>query len=353
VKATRVVLVCAATLALVPGAAAANRFWALPSPIAPLTPSPPIGGGATTSAEGVRHRVAARSTVVVSVDSSGTPFAVVATQRLAVRRVGDYLFTIGAPLTNVEAAPGSSATPGLRSTAFLWEGFNPGRRTLAARVTLDAPVVAASLPLRISVAGGRATLENATATSVTTSSADAPAGALTAYLRSLRAAAASGAVPTGGGTELTSPLRPARVTVSVPLLVDGAIGRRRLHTVLGGAGRPVRLVVPAGRIRLTVRPLPPTELLSPPPAETGRKLVDRAVRASLEYARSRQYNAFLGNPDPVGTTRTIYAYRSAARAVPAVAAPATSDSRDRLRTMLVVLGLAAVLVAATVVWSRA
>jgi hypothetical protein len=351
---TRLVLACAALLAWSTSSASAeNRFWALPSPIAPLSAAPPVGGGATTSAEGVRHRVSAASTVEVSLDAAGAPFAVVATQRLEVRRLGDYLFTIGAPLTNVEAAAGSAATPGLRTGAFLWEGFNPGHRRLAARVTLDAAAVGPALPLRVSVSGGRATLENATATVVTTSSADAPTGALAAYMRSLRAAAASGAVPTGGGTEITSSLRPVRVRVSAPLAVDGTVGARRVHVVLGGAKRPAKLVVPAGRIRLTVRPLPPTELLAPAAGEPGRTLLGRAALASLEFARSRQYNAFLGNPDPVGATRTTYVYRSAARPVPAVVKTSSGGGRSWLATTLVALGAVAALALATVAWSRA
>jgi hypothetical protein len=46
-------------------------------------------------------------------------------------------------------------------------------------------------------------------------------------------------------------------------------------------------------------------------------------------------------------------YRSAARPVPTVAATEPSGDSDWLRTALVVLGIAAVLAAGTVVWSRA
>ena len=87
--------------------------------------------------EGFRHRVAATTRSTVAVDPSGTPFAVHATQRLDVRVLGDYFFTIGAPLLDVAAAPGSASTPGLRATAILWAGFNPGTRVLIARATLD------------------------------------------------------------------------------------------------------------------------------------------------------------------------------------------------------------------------
>src|SRR5262249_26720439 len=148
-------------------AATPGTFVALPSPAAPLSSSPPLAGGATATNAIVRHRVNARTRVDVALDEDGTPFRIVATQRLDLRVKGDYFFTVGAPLRAVEAAPGSASTPGLRSTAITWAGFNPGRRTLAARATLDPAVAAPSLPLRVEVAPNRVTLVNATPTIAT------------------------------------------------------------------------------------------------------------------------------------------------------------------------------------------
>ena len=80
-----------------------------------------------------------RRTSSVAIDRSGTPFAVTATQRLDVRGVGDYFFTIGAP---VLARPGARRTPrrfrACGPGPILWAGFNPGERLLVARATLGA-----------------------------------------------------------------------------------------------------------------------------------------------------------------------------------------------------------------------
>jgi hypothetical protein len=325
----------------------------LPSPLAPLSSSPPVGGGSAAAAEGVRHVVDATTRVEILVDTGGAPFRVRATQRLDVRRLGDYFFTIGAPLRDVEAAPGSDATPGLRATSFLWEGFNPKRRLLAARAELEPGAVASSLPLRIELAGGKATLTNTTATTVPTFTADAPREQLLAYLASLRVAAASRITPTGGGTVITSPLRPLRLRISVPLLVDGSIGSARVHVTLGGASRKLRASFAAGPVDVTVRPLLPQELFTASKAASGRALLKQATLASVEFARARQYDAFLGNPDPIGKSATTYVYRSGTPSAPVAAPAAAKKGRDWPRTMLISLGLLALLVAATIAWSRA
>lgn len=333
--------------------AAEPRFVALPSPLTPLTASPPLGGGASAGGEGHPHRVLASLEVRVSVDGSGAPFAVHATQRLEVRRIGDYAFTIGAPLTDVAAVAGSDGAPGLRAGAYLWQGFNPGRRILAARIKLG-PRAAASLPLRIEIAHGRVTLSNRTATVVSAFAADGSPTELRGYLSALRAAAARGEPATGSGTTITSPLEQVRLRVSAPLAIDGAIGARLIHLTLGGTGRAEQAVFPAGPVHLTVRPQPPLELLAPPAHESGRALFARATRASLESARSRQYDTFLGNPDPAGPSHASYLYVSATRPHPAavpVARP--GGGRDWLRlggVLAVALAAAAV---AAVAWSRA
>src|SRR3954454_19372269 len=83
---------------------AAPRLAALPSPLAALSATPPLGTGASAAAEGVRHHVDSTTRVRVAIDGSGMPFAVTATQRLVVSQPGDYYFTIGAPLTDVAPA---------------------------------------------------------------------------------------------------------------------------------------------------------------------------------------------------------------------------------------------------------
>jgi len=162
----------ATALAAAPLAVAA-QYSPLPSPAAPLSNVPPLGGGASSSTERVHHRVDAVTTVRVAINGHGAPFAVTATQSLDVRVTGDYFFTIGAPVATVEAAPGSDSAPGLRTASIVWAGFNPGRRTLAARATLDPARASAALPLRVEVSSGVTTLVNETAVTVGTIAAEA------------------------------------------------------------------------------------------------------------------------------------------------------------------------------------
>jgi hypothetical protein len=332
--------------------AVAAHLVSLPSPLAPLTGSPPLGGGAHSSGEGVQHRVGSTVRVTVAVDRAGAPFAIRAVQRLDVRRVGDYTFSISAPVARVEAAPGSESTPGQRTGAILWAGFAPGRRVLASAADLQLDA-ASSLPLAVEVADGRLTLRNQTAVTTTTFAADAQPQELLATLAGFRRAVATGAPPTGGTAMLTSPVRPVRVRVSAPLGVTGTIGGRRVDLVLGGTAHPLAATFPSGPVRLAVRPLPASELLHPAAGESGRALLARTIRASLELARARQYDTFLGNPDPAGSSRTTYAYLTARRAAAApVVAEAGHNARNWWETALWIVGGVAALGVGAVVWSR-
>ena len=82
--------------------------------------------GAFSSSESTRHRVNAVTSVGISIDRSGTPFAITASQSLDVRVAGDYFFTIGAPLQDVAALPGSDSTPGLRARRSSGQGSTRG-----------------------------------------------------------------------------------------------------------------------------------------------------------------------------------------------------------------------------------
>lgn len=347
----RAALVGLAALVL-SGAAHAARspsFVNLPSPLAPLSTAPPLGGGATSSSEGFRHRVDARTIVAVSVDPAGTPFAVHATQRLDVRVKGDYFFTIGAPLLDVEAAPGSASTPGLRSTAIIWAGFDPGRRLLVARATLVASQAAALLPLRIVSHRGQVTLVNTTGVTAGSFRADAVAAPLRTYLRLLKTQVDHGLPPSGTGAYVTGRPVAASVRVTVPLHVTGFVGRRKIDAVVGH-----RLVVAGGGpVHLSVVPVPPRALLAAPTTGlSGGQLLDRATQAALTLARMRQYQTFLGNPDPAGTSETSYTYRSAARPAPPAVAAAQKTERDWTTTVAALIGVLLVAAAAALIWSR-
>jgi hypothetical protein len=345
----RVALVIAAAALVATGSAqATTRYLSLPSPVAPLSASPPLGRGATAFSERIHHRVAAATRVETLLDTGGTPFGVVATQRLDVRVKGDYFFTIGAPLLDVEAAPGSESTPGLRATSIVWTGFNPGRRQLAARATLD-PSAAASLPLRVETANRRTTLVNTTGITVASYTADALRAPLVAYLEHLRSDLAAGRLPLAGAAAATGKPVSSQTHVSVPLLVRGTVGGHAVHATVRD-----RLVVSGtGPVRLTVTPVMRAEYgdLS---RLSGRALLRLATTATLQAARTRQYETFLGNPDPVGSNETAYVFRTAARPKPPFAAlPASHRGRSWAVTLAWLAALAAGAVVGLVAWTRA
>jgi hypothetical protein len=327
--------------------AAQPRLAALPSPLAALSATPPLGTGASAAAEGVRHHIDSATRVRVAVDARGTPFAVTATQRLVVSQPGDYYFTIGAPLTDVAPAYGSQSTPGLRTATIIWAGFNPGKRVLAARATLDPAAVARSLPVRVSTVGGAVRLSNATGITTTAFSADALKPQLEVFLAGLRRATRTGSAPTGGGALVTSQAVQTTVRVIAPLHVTGTIGSRSVDVRLGT--KP--LSFPAGRLRLSVSVLHPSP--QPPPGLSGRALLDIAVRASLESARARQYDSFLGNPDPSGSSSSTFSYVSESRPGPVVSAVPRQNGRNTVGLLLWACGGLAVLAGGALAWSRA
>lgn len=334
-------------LVVTAGAHAGTSFVALPSPIAPLSASPPLSGGATATSERIQHRVAAHTRVEISLDRGGSPFAVIATQRLEVAVLGDYFFTVGAPVLDVEAAPGSESTPGLRSSSIVWAGFDPGTRRLAARATLDPATTASSLPLRVEVANGRTVLVNATGITVGSYTADATRAPLVAYLQRLGSDLAAGRIPVTGNAYAASKPHSTQVSVEAPLLVEGTIGNRAIHAIVRG-----RLVVPAvGAVRLIVRPANRIELgdLS---HLSGRQLFALAMTRTFEAARARQYETFLGNPDPGGSSETTYVYRTTPRPAPPVAAATSHHGRSLLTTLATVAVLVVAAFLALVAWAR-
>ena len=146
---------CAATFCTFASAAGATKPTpvVVPAPTTPLAAHPPVGQR-NQAAPGRRPagRIDARTRVVVDLDARGAPTAVSAVQRLTIHGVGDYFFTIPAPLRDVLPGPGTQSKPGLRPGMVLWQGFSGGRRVLSARLLLDPARVSASLPLRVRLA---------------------------------------------------------------------------------------------------------------------------------------------------------------------------------------------------------
>jgi hypothetical protein len=333
----------AALLAAAPAVAAPGTVT-LPSPLTRLSPEPPLGGGATSSTETRPHRVDSTVRVHVSVEQTGAPFAVVAVQRLVVRDRGDYVFTIAAPLADVEAASGSQSSPGFRDTAILWTGFNPGTRTLAARAFLR-PRARTLLPLRIERNGARTTLVDQTQVTATALAADARPEPLRAELERLRGGSVAEAT-----AELMSSPTPVSYVVGAPLAVSGRIGARTVNVRLGG-GEPLSVTLAAsGPVDLTVRAVPVVPRAGA--GATGRELLATTTRALLSLARVRQYQAFLGNPDAGGRNETVYRYVSAPRPRAAPVA-GTPHGRSLVRVLVLVAAAVAAAALALFMWARA
>jgi hypothetical protein len=138
--------------------------------------------------------------------------------------------------------------------------------------------------------------------------------------------------------------------IVVPLRVTGTVGTRKVNAVIEGDALIVR---GGGPVRLTVTAAVPQRLLSEPTGgQSGRSLLERASRATLTLARMRQYQTFLGNPDPSGTNETTYLYRTAARPAPPPAVIVHGTQRDWTTTIAVVIGLLAAAAGAAVLWAR-
>lgn len=282
----------------------------------------------------------------VSILRTGAPFAVTADQRLELSVKGDYYLTIGASLLGVVALPGSDATPGFRSTSIVWEGFNPLRRTLGSRAKLVLGPAASALPLRIEVRDGATTFVNRTAVTVAAFTADADLAPLLRYMRQLRRAALLDLPLPAGTTTLTSAAHATQVRVVVPLLLRGTVGERRIHArVLG------RFTVPArGKIAVSVEPqLPAAEALT---GLSGRQALARATTLTLTVARLQQFERYLANPDPEGSSTTVYTYSTATPHRVAVAVQPPPSGRNWTTTILLAAGLLLAAAAGLAVWAR-
>ncbi len=172
------------------------------------------------------------------------------------------------------------------------------------------------------------------------------------------------------------PSRAATVTVvdhGRTVTGDGGWPEIEFGALLGG-GEPLRLVVELRaevrglrlpRVGMTVEPAPPAAgFLRPPAGQTwvdglrrdpgafdGRKMLRLVLDTMWRTARLRQFDAYLGNPDSLGPSRTTYRFvlappSSAAEALPEV--PAGGP----LRTAAAIAVVVAVVLGGLVAWSR-
>src|SRR3954471_10581401 len=89
--------------------------------------------------------------VLVGLDGGGRPAKVELEQRLVLTKVGDYVVRERGPARSAVGLVPGSDPPNTKFGAVVWQGFTPGNRKLGARLTLDAGLEAARLPLGVTI----------------------------------------------------------------------------------------------------------------------------------------------------------------------------------------------------------
>jgi hypothetical protein len=312
-------------LAVVPAAGAYAPQVALVSPFTSARETPPF----RTSAPGVETRffgrLASTQAVTVTIDRSGRVTRVVDVDRILVGRKGDYSFAVKGPIEDVRAAPGSESEPGLRTGTVVWQGFSPGRRLLAAAVTLKTDAAVRALPLRIELAGSTVKFVNTTSASAQTNEAPTLAAQIAEALDASRAALARDVPVSAPVVRALGPIRTVLIRGFAPLRVTGVAElpggeRRRISTAVGRRPSEVKLPDAPRSLALTVTiPAPATVLAAPGGGRwtdlvrsgrlhDGQALTRAANERLLAAALAGQFREFLENPDPSGPTRTSYRY---------------------------------------------
>ena len=186
--------------------------------------------------------------VLVDLAGSGAPEQVMLEQRITLTGTGDYQVRERGPARAAQPL-GDEPPPVTKFGAVVWQGFSPGARELAARLTLDPVLESARLPLSITTSyagkplgeGGLipgpgqvvVRLENRTAQPATLpTAADADARVVAAALDAARTAASSG-IGTGRRLPAAGSGLPAQVATlgdaqvstqsGVPLRVTGTV----------------------------------------------------------------------------------------------------------------------------------
>jgi hypothetical protein len=319
--------------------------------------------------------------VFVGVGPGGRPVRVVAHQRLLVRGKGDYQLAISAPVEDVSAAAGSDSEPGLRSDQVLWAGFSPGRKVLAADVTLRPRAAGKYLPvhLRLGRNGDRVTLTviNTTPTGESLYAGITHPAELARLLDATRRESLTGQRLTAAYASFFGLVRvPKRkVPIEAPLLVQGELrlpGQAPVpFSITLGDGHPLGFRVDARgdgtpHVHLLARPVPVIRLLRPPGAATWTEairrrplpaafLLRRLLESRMRLVRADQYQSFLSDPDADGHSRSVYEYETvAASALPRVTPAPSQDSggTSALLVIAIALGSLALAGGGLVVWAH-
>ncbi len=382
-----------AVVVAAPSAVAQQRVVSLPWPPTVLPTTPPLApatSGVLPLNPLFLGRLATRERVVVGLESDGTPHSVRVLHRIVVTRPGNYVFTVPAPVRTVLPGPGTESPPGRRTNQILWQGFSPGERVLTAWADLRPAESAGSLPLRVRVrtevdgielgpgekrSGDlRVTLiaENATAATAKSFTADPHPADLAVVLGRIRSAIRRDVSAEGLNIRLKGPPTPVEARIAAPLRLDGTLtfapgtarirgaprGVVRVSGVLDERRTRFDLQLPgqalnasAPRLDLRVRTADIPDPVKP--SQDPRTRLAGTIALELTYARRRQYDMFLANPDQTGPSSTTYEYRTAAAAKPPPATGTSGGDGDHTLGWIVLgLGLIAAVPVGAVIWAH-
>jgi hypothetical protein len=374
-----------------PAGAAHPKVVSLPWPPTVLPKTPPLRP-ATTGVSMLSplfiRRVDNRERVVVGVDAEGKPQSIRVLHTIVLRRLGDYVFSVPAPVRSVVPGPGTGAPPGQRRNQILWQGFSPGRRTLAAWADLRVPESVGALPLRVRVetevdgrplaAGAKRsgdltvtlTLTNATPVTARSYTAEPDAVSLRHVLDRIRAAIDQDLFAEGLNIGIRSRRTRVDERVAAPLRVVGTLrfapgtaqlvgapngivpvsgeldGLKRSQLRIVLHGRATNASPPKLRLRVSTG-----DIVEPTAPSAARALLAHTIKLELAYARKRQFDQFLASPEPTGPSETTYVYRTAPK-VTADAPPAPGNDDNTVAWILTGVAFALALPAATVIWAR-
>ena len=327
-----------------------------PPEVLPRTPplAPETSGALPLSLRFVRG-LDNRERVVVGMDESGKPHSIRVLQTIVLKRLGDYVLTVPAPVLSVTPGPRTESQPGRRENQILWEGFSPGRRVLAAWADLRVAESAAALPVEVKVEPGAVTVRNATGVTVPSFSAEPDPVSLAQVSGRVRSSIKRDVFPEGLNVGLRGSRTPEQLRVTAPLRVRGTVRvgdeRIRFSGRLDGVRRSeLRVPIPNGKPEVEVQ-VRPDDIELPRPASDPRALLAQTIALELTYSRARQFDQFLSSPDQTGPSSTTYVYRTTAPR-PAAEQVATGDGDDTVGWIVLGLGLAAALPVAAVVWAH-
>ena len=202
-----------------------------------------------------------RERVVVGIDEEGKPHSVRVLQTIVLKRLGDYVLTVPAPVVSVTPGPGTESQPGRRENQILWEGFSPGRRVLAAWAELELAASVAGLPVEVKVEPGAVTIRNATGVTVPSFTAEPDPASLALVSGRVRSSIKADVFPEGLNVGLRGKKTPEQLRVAAPLRVRGTVrvgdASFPFAGLLDGVRRSeIRVPIPPGKpeVEVQVRP---------------------------------------------------------------------------------------------------